>query len=108
MIMPRAVIVLMFMLPALGAIVAGHAAEPAKSVTKTESFDRDPGWDSYNNRIVPRKFRMISQDFGFSSTNIAGTATGEMGGWVWRASQPAFYGDKIEPRTLNDRLTASG
>src|SRR5439155_19249026 len=26
----------------------------------------------------------------------------------WRAARPAFYADKIEPKTLNDRLTASG
>ena len=31
-----------------------------------------------------------------------------MGGQVWRASEPAYYADKIGPRTLDDKLSASG
>ncbi len=31
--------------------VAGHAAE----ALKTEYFNRDPGWEGRNNRVVPKK-----------------------------------------------------
>jgi hypothetical protein len=75
---------------------------------RTESFDRDPGWDAHDNRIVPAKYPTIVQDFGFSRTSFAGRAAGEMGGQVWRASEQAFYAAPIGPRTLDDRLTASG
>jgi hypothetical protein len=84
------------------------AEERPGPVLRTESFDRDPGWDAQNNRIVPAEYPTIVQDFGFSRTNFAGKAAGEMGGQVWRASEPAFYAAGIGPRTLDDRLTASG
>ena len=31
------------------------ADEPAEMVSKTEHFDRDPGWEAYKNRIVPER-----------------------------------------------------
>jgi hypothetical protein len=100
---------LMFMTLLIAAVVgpafAGGGPGPA---LRTESFDRDPGWDAHNNRIVPAKHPTIVQDFGFSRTNFAGKAPGELGGQVWRASEPAFYAARIGPRTLDDRLTASG
>ncbi|MBX6313818.1 MAG: hypothetical protein IRY99_13015 [Isosphaeraceae bacterium] len=77
-------------------------------VTKTESFDRDPGWEAHDNRIAPKEYPTIVQDFGYSPTNVAGRAPGEMGGRVWRASEPAYYADKIGPKTLDDKLSASG
>src|SRR5262245_18707454 len=89
-------------------LTAARAEDPAKTVLKTESFDRDPGWEAHNNRIVPREVPTIVQDFGYSKTSVAGKAAGEMGGQVWRASEPAYYADKIEPRTLDDKLSASG
>jgi hypothetical protein len=76
--------------------------------TKIESFDRDPGWESHNNRIMPKEYPTVVQDFGYSGTNIAGKAIGEMGGQVWRASEPAYYAEKIGSRTLDERLSASG
>jgi hypothetical protein len=75
---------------------------------KTESFDRDPGWEAHNNRIVPRNAPTVVQDFGFSSTNHAGKTAGELGGQVTRAAEPAYYADKIGPKTLDDKLSASG
>jgi hypothetical protein len=84
------------------------AEERPAPVMKTESFDRDPGWEAHNNRVVPREYPTIVQDFGYSTTNFAGTAAGEMGGQVWRASEPAFYAAEIGSKTLGDRLTASG
>ena len=82
-----------------------RAAEPA---LKSESFDRDPNWDSHNNRVTPARVPTIVQDFGFTNTNVAGKSTGEMGGQVTRAAEPAYYADRIGAKTLNDKLTASG
>jgi hypothetical protein len=90
------------------AAAPGRGAEPTRTTIKSESFDRDPGWEGHNNRVVPAEVPIVTQDFGFSATNNAGKAKGEMGGTVTRASEPAFYGDKIGPRTLDDKLSASG
>lgn len=75
---------------------------------RTESFDREPGWEAHNNRIIPREYPMVVQDFGYSKSNFTGKAAGEMGGQVSRASEPAYYGAKIGPKSLDDRLSASG
>lgn len=81
--------------------------EPTASI-KTESFDRDPAWEGLNNHIVPDKAPTIAQAFGYRRSQNAGGGAGEMGGTVWRSSKPAFYGKKIETRTLDDKLLASG
>src|ERR1051325_2009881 len=91
------------MLTALAAtFTLANGTEPAKLWLKTESFDHDPDWDAHNNRVIHPKPNTIVQDFGYSETAHAGKAAAEMGGQVWRASEPAFYADKIGPRTLND------
>ena len=95
-------IIAFFLLVALGAVGAPQAA------TKTESFDRDPGWEAFNNRVTPRSHPTVVQDFGYSPTHFAGREPGEMGGRITRAPAPAWYGDKIGPRTLDDPLHASG
>src|SRR4051794_36683143 len=97
------------MLAALTAVPA-RGADPAAAqpVLKSESFDRDPAWEAHNNRIVAKDYPTIVQDFGYSKTNVAGKAAGEMGGQVWRASEPAYYADKIGPKTLDDPLHAAG
>lgn len=48
------------------------------------------------------------QDFGYSPTNFAGAAKGEIGGLITRATEPASDAAKIDPMTLNDPLRASG
>ena len=78
------------------------------TVLKFESFDKDPGWDAFNNRVIPKKLATVTQDFGYSATNHAGKAKGEIGGRVTRAGKPAYYADRIAPKTLNDKLSASG
>lgn len=78
------------------------------ATTKSESFDRDPAWIAQNNHIVPEKFPTIEQNFGYSQTGFAGRSVGEMGGQVTRASEPAYYADRIKPQTLDDKLSASG
>lgn len=92
---------------ALAAVTAAAAQEAARELRR-ESFDRDPGWEARNNRVVPKTYHTVVQDFGYSPTHFAGRATGELGGQVTRASEPAYYADRIGSRTLDDRLTASG
>ena len=88
---------------------ANEAGDTSKKTTlKAESFDKDPGWEGHNNRIVPDHRPTVTQDFGYSETNVAGKAAGEMGGVVTRASEPAFYADRVGPVTLDDPLSASG
>src|SRR5688572_24258687 len=99
------ILIALFLAAVIGTAPAG---ERPGLVLKTESFDRDPGWEAHNNRIVPKEYPTIAQDFGYSKTHLAGKAAGEMGGQVWRASEPAYYADRIDPRTLDDKLSASG
>src|SRR5262245_14650477 len=105
MAQPFRVLALAALLLAVG---AGVARSDEKPVMKRESFDRDPGWDAHNNRIVPKEYPTIVQDFGYSKTHHAGKAAGELGGQVWRAAEPAYYADKIGPKTLDEPLSASG
>ncbi|HVT30598.1 MAG TPA: hypothetical protein VHE81_21500 [Lacipirellulaceae bacterium] len=98
---------LVLVISAIFASIASAAA-PTKSAAKFESFDCDPGWEGYNNRIVPDHRPIVIQEFGYSLSNFAGAARGEMGGQVTRASEPAYYADRIRPLTLNDKVSASG
>jgi len=89
-------------------VLLARGADSEKSGTRSESFDHDPGWEGYHNRIVPGKPKAVVQDFGYSRTHYAGKADGEVGGQVWRAAEPAYYAARIGPRTLDERLSASG
>jgi hypothetical protein len=91
---------------ALGVVTAA-GAQTTPSL-KTENFDRDPGWEGRNNRIMPKNVPMVTQHFGHSATHFAGKAAGELGGIVTRATVPAFYAARIAPKTLNEQLTATG
>ncbi len=97
---------------AVAAVVIKHlSARGAVTPTlllKTEAFDRDPGWEGHNNRIVPEKPLIVIQDFGYSATNYAGKAAGEIGGSIQRSTTPALYAAEIPVRTLEDKFTASG
>jgi len=75
---------------------------------KTEHFDKDPGWDGVNNRAATPDKRTVRQDFGYSPTAHAGGRPGEVGGFITPAAEPAWYAKKIEPKTFNDALSASG
>jgi hypothetical protein len=87
---------------------SGRAEDPAKTVLKSEHFDRDPGWEGHNNHIVPKLVKTVEQKFGYSATNFAGKEKGEIGGTISRCSTQASYAAKIAPKTLNDKLAASG
>lgn len=86
---------------------AGGAVTQTLSL-KSETFDRDPGWEGHNNLIVPEKPFKVTQDFGYSTTNIAGKAAGEMGGSIQRSTTPANYAAAIPAKTLDDKFSASG
>jgi hypothetical protein len=82
----------------------------AQGQTKTETFDKDPGWVGVNNRSAHEKPPVtVRQDFGFSRTNHAGGAkAGEVGGFVTPAAETAYYAATIPAATFADKLTASG
>jgi hypothetical protein len=97
---------------ALLALLLG--AEPAAQEsgrTKTETFDRDPGWDHLNNRPADRGDQPVTirQDFGYSAgTSHAGGKPGEVGGFLQAAAEPAFYGKVLPDLTLDQPFSASG
>ncbi len=59
-----------------------------------ENFDTEPGWHGFNNKDLPH-------NFGFSNTNYAGGARGEIGGNITRSTKTAYYGDNLENLNLN-------
>src|SRR4051812_7855732 len=76
---------------------------------KTEHFDLDPGWEAHRNHVSPQKPVLVKQDFGFSTTNNAGQAAGEMGGRIQRSTTPATYAAPITPAlSLDQKFSASG
>jgi hypothetical protein len=96
---------LLFLLP-FGQDIS--AAPDSVNGLKRESFDQDPNWEAFNNRVTPKKIRSVAQDFGYRESNLAGKEKGEIGGIVWRSSTRASYAAEIQPKTLSDKLTASG
>jgi hypothetical protein len=105
---PTAWLALAALLAGLGAAVRpAPAAGAAAPLLKTESFDRDPGWDGHNNRSQAFELRTVRQDFGWSRTAHTGHA-GEIGGYVTPAAEPAYYAKAIPARTFEDPLSASG
>jgi hypothetical protein len=94
------------LLIALGCLAGTAIAQDTR--LKSESFDKDPGWEGFNNRVVPQKPLIVRQDFGYSPTRFAGDGTGEIGGTIQRSATPATYAAKIEPKTLDDSIAASG
>jgi hypothetical protein len=90
---------------AIFACVFGIALQAAE---RSQNFDSDPKWESANNHLAGKKMQPVTQDFGYSTSNIAGKTAGEMGGLITRASAPAYYADRIGPKTLDDKLSASG
>jgi hypothetical protein len=75
---------------------------------RTQTFDSDPGWEGRNNRAAIPKPRQIRQDFGYSATAHAGGKAGEIGGFITPAAEPAYYAKKLEDKSFEDALSASG
>jgi hypothetical protein len=85
------------------------SAQVTRSADRMQDFAKDPQWDPHRNRLMPIPYPAVRQDFGFCMTNHAkGRKPGEIGGWFTRAVAPSYYARVIKPRTLNDKLTASG
>src|SRR5437870_8049087 len=102
---PRSSLVLLLVVLSSFHTVALSDSSPA---LKNESFDQDPGWEGFNNRVTPKRIPTVTQDFGYSPSNFAGTEKGEIGGQVWRSSTRASYAASIRSKTLHDKLKASG
>lgn len=91
----------------LAALVQPATCGP-RSATKHLSFDSDPGWEGFNNRLRPEALPIVTEDYGFSpQTNFAAKDKGEIGGRVTRCFAPTYYATATT-KTLNDKLTASG
>jgi hypothetical protein len=91
------------------ATTTAFAADATAPALKTESFDKDPGWEEHQNRVEVKKAPVVKQDFGYSATQHASASTpGEIGGSITRTTRPAYYGLPIPPRTLDHKLSASG
>ena len=72
-----------------------------------ESFDRDPGWDAHQNRILHPE--TIRQDFGYSTdTAHAGGARGEVGGTIQPAAEAAYFALPLAGLNLQTPFSASG
>jgi hypothetical protein len=83
------------------------AAEPAS--VPPETFQTDPEWDGFRNRLDQERPQPAEQKFGYQSTNRAGgQAAGEIGGVVQRSSDAAFYAVRVEPKSLDEELHATG
>jgi hypothetical protein len=74
-----------------------------------ETFAGDPGWEGFRNRLKPETPMRVHHDFGFrASTHAGGARAGEIGGHVQRTPTAAYYALAIEPKGLDQRLSASG
>jgi hypothetical protein len=76
-------------------------------------LSQDPGWEGNGNhkKFIEQDFHG-KQDFGYSATNFAGQAAGEIGGTFWR-TEPidplyAYYADDVGELTLDDPISFSG
>src|SRR5690242_14593400 len=78
-------------LPGVFGVVMAVAGVASGQGMKVEHFDRDPGWEGVRNRTMPAEAPVMVQDFGYSSTNVAGKGMGEMGGDVCRSVTPTYY-----------------
>jgi hypothetical protein len=88
-------------------LLLAASLSPTPAAERTEHFDKDPQWDGVNNRATKEK-RTIRQDFGYSKTNHAGGKAGEIGGFITPAAEPAYYAKKIDTKSFDDPLSASG
>jgi len=95
------------LIPVVLIIAAALGFRGQDARTKTERFDRDPGWEGVNNRATSPG-RPITQNFGYSKTANAGGRPGEMGGLITPCGEAAYYAKRIPPRGLNEPLEASG
>lgn len=89
------------------AVLGLSTGAPPSPPARNEAFNKDPGWEGHNNRLLPKAVPTITQDFGYSETSFASREKGEVGGQVVRCATPAYYAARIR-KTLDDKLSASG
>lgn len=70
-----------------------------------QDFNKDPGWEGVNNRVIGVGGPTIHQDFGWS---LGPEGLGAVGGEIWAGPTPASYGMPIGPFDLTRKLSASG
>jgi hypothetical protein len=77
---------------------------------REQDFSSDPGWEGFENRMLPDPPHIVRQDFGWRPTNHAGGQKGgEIGGRVQRSLVPASYAMALPSTlTMEDRLEVSG
>ena len=76
---------------------------------QTIPFDNEPKWLEDGNRMTyPQRFIRPHHDIGYSRTNNAGGMLGEIGGIMFRDEEPAYYGDRVGPFSLEHPLSAAG
>lgn len=76
-------------------------------------LSQDPHWEGRNNQsLYPEPNFHGMHSYGWSQTNWAGQATGEIGGLFWRTEPPdplfSYYGDDVGELTLDDPISFSG
>jgi len=93
-----------------GLMVAIATSPLRGTVQLFEDFDTDPGWDRHNNVVTSPVARVVTQNFGYRTSNFAGNAPGEIGGIIDRAPlNGAYYGLVLDaPLTLEQPLSFSG
>jgi hypothetical protein len=73
-------------------------------------FDADPAWEARGNHVTFEDHEPGGvQQYGFVKSNFAGGSVGEAGGVIWNTeTNHSYYGDRVGPFTLEDKLEASG
>jgi hypothetical protein len=69
---------------------------------RTQTFDRNPGWDGRNNRAAPAEPQRVNQNFGYDPVRQ------RIGGEFWQTLKPAWYGVSVGDKSFDDALSASG
>lgn len=78
-------------------------------ISISENFDKNPGWENYNNWVEAIVPPVITQDFGWAPTNNNGDGPGEIGGTIWRSTTPAYYAMPLgKALDFKDAFSASG
>src|SRR5689334_3519431 len=78
-------------------IAMAFAAAAWAAATRHETFDHEPPrWEGVNNRSTNFSPRRVTQNFGYSATTShAGGSSGEIGGLINPAAEPAYYGLRL-------------
>jgi hypothetical protein len=93
---------------ALSAVAPDRAYGEGSLVQVHQDFSHDPGWEGVRNRLPATFPPRVMQRFGWSRTNHAGKAAGEVGGYIQSTTRSAYYAKAIERRTMEAPLSFSG